>query len=224
MVIGSCLLAAYAVNIGYIFKYRKEMLKFINSDYKALSEKVGCEVDTMVDLDSYRKFSVLDLIPIFNIFYEKNNLESLKDCYEENKDKLCKRFPFIEKQYKLEEQAKNNTFENNQDKRYFIGVFEDGRPVNIFFTFNGREAEILEGTHSEIINLPDNDAYMNLFYLLYCYYYGGEGINASYNIGEVYNEEMLETLHSLFDEDLEEKQEDIIENEQEVEMKLTRKK
>lgn len=220
MVIGSILLGAYAVNIAYVFKYRKEMLDFIKSDYKALSEKVGCEVDTMVDLDSYQKFSVLDLIPVFNIFYEKNNLEALKYCYEENKEKLCKKFPFIEKQFKLEEQAKETTFENDKDKNYFIGVFEDGRPVNIFFAFNGREAEILEGTHSKIINLPENDAYMNLFYLLYCYYYGGEGINASYNIGEVYNEEMLETLHSLFDEELE----DITENEQEIEMKLTRKK
>lgn len=223
MVIGSCLLAAYAVNIAYVYEYRKAMVKFIENDYAKLAEKLDTSVDMLVDLDSFKKFSVLDLIPVFNIFYEKNNLESLKYCYEENKESLCKEFPFIEKQFKLEEQAKETTFENDKDKNYFIGVFEDGRPVNIFFAFNGREAEILEGTHSKIINLPENDAYMNLFYLLYCYYYGGEGINASYNIGEVYNEEMLETLHSLFDEELE-KQEDIIENEQEVEMKLTRKK
>lgn len=221
MTVSFILLGAYAVNIAYIFKYRNEMLKFINSDYKALSEKIGCEVNTMVDLDSYQKFSILDLIPIFNIFYEKKNLEALKLCYEENKDKLCKRFPFIEKQYMLEEQAKNNTFENNQDKNYFIGVFEEGKPVNIFFTFNGEEAEILEGTNSKIINLPDNDAYMNLFYLLYCYYYGGEGINASYNIGEVYNEEMLNTLHNLFDEEQEEK---LKEKEPDNGMKLTRKR
>lgn len=222
MVIGSILLGAYALDIIYVLKYRKEMLDFINNEYVKLAEKIGTSVDMMVNLNSYKKFSVLDLIPIFNIYYQKNNLKNLMDCYEENKEKLCKNFPVIEKQYKLEEQAKNNSFENNEDKNYFIGVFEDGRPINIFFTFNGREVVILEGTHSSIIELCEDDAYLHLFYLLYCYYYGGEGINASINIGEVYNDAMLTSLHDLFDDEIN-KEEMEIEVKDDI-IKLTRKK
>lgn len=223
MVIGSILLGAYALNIIYVLKYRKEMLDFINDEYVKLAEKIGTSVDMMVNLNSYKKFSVFDLIPIFNIYYQKNNLESLKDCYEKNKENLCKNFPIIEKQYKLEEQAKNNSFENNEDKNYFIGVFEDGRPVNIFFAFNGREVVILEGTHSSIIELSHDDAYFNLFYLLYSYYYGGEGINTSINIGEVYNEVMLTSLHDLFDDEFSNKEEIEVEVKDDI-IKLTRKK
>lgn len=222
MVIGSILFGAYALNILYVLKYRKEMLDFINNEYVKLAEKINTSIDMMVDLNSYKKFSILDLIPIFNIYYQKNNLENLKYCYEENKEKLCDNFPDIERQFKLEEQAMNNSFENNEDKNYFIGVFDDGRPINIFFAFNGREVVILEESHSSIMELSEYDAYLNLFYLLYCYYHGGEGINTSINIGEVYNEVMLNYLHDLFDDEF--NKENIEVEVKDDEIKLTREK
>ena len=103
-------------------------------------------------------------------------------------------------------------------REYFVGYFENSRPIVIYFRYNGDD-DIVFGECAKTFEAYDNDTKCNiLLHILYEIYIGSKEYIACASIDEVFTEIMVNNLKSIFEEN---KHEYIISTE---EKKLVRKK
>ncbi len=95
---------------------------------------------------------------------------------------------------------RNKYLENyrNGPRNYFVGYFEDDKPIVIWFTFNGAVIDITEESSPTFNILSDDEKEYRLVSILNDLINGVDGYMHSENINEVLNSHLVRNLVKVF--------------------------
>lgn len=194
-----------AIILNYVTKLHIDELTRVKFNQKLteVTDKLKNEdVKTSIQEIAYETVSfasVGDFIPLYNIFLAIQKYKRVDEDVEIILRGLEHFYPELIESRKLDE-IENLQVGKELDKRdYFIGQTINGRPINIFFTFDGYNFEIKDYSAKSFMELDDEDKRDILLRLLFVWINGGNKIlNGSNNLDELFDEDIVDYLIYLF--------------------------
>ena len=196
MSLGELAFIVWLVNTGATYGIRNYISNKNFADIKKIIEE---EKITIIDLDEVEKnvsttLRAIDYIPIVNV------IEAVKDlCLRKESMAFLKIYlQEVEKQYGIKEEIVEFDSENggNKLREYFVGYYYEGRPVIIYFRYDGDRELYIDGENStESFTLIAVDDQINiLLHILYAIYMGSQEFIRSNHIAEAFTDTMVSNL------------------------------
>ena len=197
------LLGLYIINFVSTYAIRCHVINKNVEDFKDLAKDKGIPDglrDYMIDtLDKKPKW--YDYIPIVNVasaikdwIYRKYDMENLKGDIEHFESE----YGPIEK-YVIDTPDEHIEAQTEY-REYFVGYFEEGKPIIIYFHYNGDENIVISNDCTPAFNsLDDNQKTNILMRILYEIHIGFRNYIACSTINEVFTDTMIQTLEQTFE-------------------------
>ena len=198
-------LGIYVVNIISTYVIRSYVVNKNKGDFQKIASKYNFPDDFCEYMENNidKKLLWFDYIPVLNIFLalkdliirkkEMQLLEEEVKCFESDFGSIS------DLDLSVLEEEKN---EELKMREYFVGYYLDGRPIVIYFLYDGYDNIVINDECAPSFNTLDSQQKVDkLMRILYEIYIGSKEYICCYRINEVFTNNMVKNLLDTFERD-----------------------